>query len=531
MSSTPEQSGTAPPAPLNHEAPARPPDAPPPRAPAQREGGQREGGPREGGPRDAGPRPPAPVPSRTTVTLDAQTNAEIEAAMRDLETAGAAQAGHAPHDPRPPRPRVGTHDRPVAAGQIRGPRVVQAGREVRPGAVVAVGPVDIFLEFGPKELGVVPRAQWTAEEAAPKVGETIEVVVDRRDDDGLLNCSRPNAIRKADWELLEPGQVVEAKVVGVNKGGLELEIANHRAFMPASQVALEHVADLNVFVGEKFKCRVTRIERTGRGNIVLSRRDLLEEDRRAQGEKLKTTLAEGQVVEGVVRKIMPFGAFVDLGGVDGLVHLSDLTHERVGHGEKAVGRFVKAGEKVRVQILKLDWEGGRISLGMKQTQSDPFAVATNEIKDGAEVTGRVTKIMEFGAFVEVAPGVEGLVHISELAWRRVGTVGEVVKADEVVKAKVLRIDPESRRISLSIKALLAPPEPVAPPGGGGGGGGGRGGPGGFGGQGGFGGRGGKGGRRGREDQGRPIEEIQKVSPELRRLREKFGGQNLKGGIA
>lgn len=444
------------------------------------------------------------------MTLDAQTNAEIEAAMRDLEQAGAAQPHH---DPLPPRPKVGTHDRPVSAGPIRGPRVVQAGREVRPGAVVSVGPTDIFLEFGPKELGVVPRAQWTGDDPLPKVGDTIEVVVDRRDDDGLLNCSRPTAVRKADWELLEPGQVVEAKVVGVNKGGLELEIAHHRAFMPASQVALDHVADLSVFVGEKLKCRVTRVDRVGRGNIVLSRRDLLEDERREQGEKLRATLAEGQVVEGVVRKIMPFGAFVDLGGVDGLVHISDLAHERVGHGERSVGRYVKVGEKVRVQVLKLDWEAGRVSLGLKQTRSDPFATAMNELKDGAEVTGRVTKILEFGAFVEVAPGVEGLVHISELAWRRVGKVDEVVKPDEVVKAKVLRIDPESRRISLSLKALQAPPEPTAPPGGG---------------RGGF---GGKGGRRGRDDQGRPIEEIQKVTPELRRLREKFHAKQLKGGIA
>jgi ribosomal protein S1 len=209
---------------------------------------------------------------------------------------------------------------------------------------------------------------------------------------------------------------------------------------------------------------------------------------------------------------MPFGAFVDLGGVDGLVHISDMTHDRVGHGEKFVHRYVKEGEKVKVQILKIDWEANRLSLGMKQIHADPFATVASDITEGAEVNGRITKIVEFGAFVEITPGVEGLVHISELAWRRVGKVEEVVKPDEIIKAKVLKIDPESRRISLSIKALQPPPEPVATPGGGGGGPRGKG-------------RGGKG-----ERDTRTPEQILAVTPELRRLREKFGGKSLKGGI-
>lgn len=395
----------------------------------------------------------------------------------------------------PPAPRPS----PSKPAAIRGPRVVQAGREKRPGKVVSVGPTDVFVEFGPKDLGVVPRAQYT-EEDLPKVGDVVEVVVDHRDGDGLLVCSRPGSVQKAEWENLEAGQTVDAKVIGVNKGGLELEIANHRAFMPAGQVGLEHVADLSVFVGEKMTCEVVRVERAGKGNIVLSRKEVLLRARKEQAEKLKATLAEGQIVEGTARKVMPFGVFVDLGGVDGLVHVSDLTHDRIGHGEKFVQRYVKEGEKVRVQILKIDWEGGRLSLGMKQIQADPFATATNELKEGAEVQGRVTKITEFGAFIEVGPGVEGLAHISELAWKRVGKVDEVVKPDEIVKAKVLKVDPETRRISLSIKALTPPPErPAAPRG------------------------------KGFKDTRTP-EQILAVSPELRRLREKFGGKQLKGGI-
>jgi ribosomal protein S1 len=466
------------------------------------------------------PPPSAAGPARAPIDeaphVSDEMHAEMDAAMRGA----VAEPAHA--RPAPARPAA-----------IRGPRVVQGGREHRTGKVVSVGPTDVFVEFGPKELGVIPRLQWPEGDEPPKKDEALEVIVDRFDaNEGLFVCSRPGTVRKADWELLEPGQTIEARVTGVNKGGLELEAAGHAAFMPAGQVSLDRIADLSALVGEKLTCVVQRVDRRGKGNIVLSRRDLLAQEKKERAAKIKSTLQEGQVVEGVVRKIMPFGAFVDLGGVDGLVHLGDLSHERVLHGERSVGRFVKEGEKVKVQVLKLDWEADRISLGIKQIQSDPFAMATNEVSEGAEISGRVTKIMEFGAFVEVAPGVEGLVHISELAWRRVGKVDEVLKQDEIVRAKILKVDRESRRISLSVKALLAPPEPAAPAEGGQRAAGGGGGGGGYGGRGGSG--GGRGGGRfgkGKEVQGRSLEEIQKETPAMRRLREKFGKQGFKGGIA
>jgi small subunit ribosomal protein S1 len=319
----------------------------------------------------------------------------------------------------------------------------------------------------------------------------VELVIDRYEaGESLYMCSRPGAIQKAGWETLEAGQTIEARCVGVNKGGLDMELAGgHHAFMPASQASLDHIDDLSVFVGEKLTCQVQRIDRRGKGNVVLSRREILRKQREETAVRLRDSLKEGQVVEGVVRKIMPFGAFVDIGGVDGLVHLSDLTHERVGHGERAVGRYVQEGQQVRAQILKLDWDANRISLGIKQLEADPFQTATSDIVEGAELTGRVTRTTDFGAFVEIAPGVEGLVHISELAWRRVGTVEEVVKADEVIKVKVLGIDPESRRIGLSVKATLPRPEPTG------------------------------GGKRPRRDEGPSVEEIMKETPALRRLRE------------
>lgn len=451
----------------------------------------------------------------TDTGITADMNAEIDAAMKQMEAMDAArrqqqeeQAKAAPAA----APAQGAGGRPAG---IRGPRVVQAGREHRTGKVVTVGPTDIFVEFGPKELGIVPRIQFP-EDQMPVKDQQLEVVIDKFEaSEGIFLCSRPGSVQKADWEMLEAGQVIEARVTGVVSGkdgkqaGLELEVAGHRAFMPAGQVG-ERVPDLSVFVGEKMKAAVSRVERMGKGNIVLSRRDILDAERQQNAEALKGTLAEGQTVEGTVRKIMPFGAFVDIGGIDGLVHISDLTYDRVGFGEKAVAKYLKEGQKVTVRILKLDWEGNRISLGLKQTQSDPFATAVNAITEGAEVTGKVTKILEFGAFVELGPGAEGLVHISELDHRRVGNVNEVVKVDEIVRCKVLKIDPQNRRISLSMKALKPLPELSM--------GGGGGGPG--------------GGKKGKKEPvGRSAEEILKETPALRRLREQNRQMKFKGGIA
>jgi len=354
------------------------------------------------------------------------------------------------HDTRP----IGGAAKPA----LRGPRVVEAGREHRTGLVVSIGPSDIFIEFGPKELGVLERTQFKEGDELPKVGEPYEVIVQRYDaNESIYICARPGVVQKADWELLSAGQVVEAVCTGVNKGGLDMEVAQHRAFLPASQISTERVEDLNQFIGQKLACEVQRVERTGKGNIVLSRRNLLAKEREEAATKLRETLKEGDTVEGTVKRLADFGAFVDVGGIDGLVHISDLSHDRVGHGIKAVERHVKVGQKVNVQILQLDWDKGRISLGLKQLQADPFREAASDITEGSEVNGRVKRITEFGAFIEIAPGVEGLCHISELEWRRVRHPSEVVKEDEVVQAKVLKLDPDSRKISLSLKALKESP--------------------------------------------------------------------------
>jgi len=380
---------------------------------------------------------------------------------------------------------------------------------------VSVGPSDLFVEFGPKELGVVQRNQYTEEEL-PKAGDELEVVVDRYETaESLFICSKPGSIQKAAWELLEVGQVIEARVSGVNKGGLDLEVAGHRAFMPAGQVSLDRIPDLSVLIGEKLTCTVAQVDRRGSGNIVLSRRDLLAAERKERGEKLKATLAEGSHIDGIVRKIMPFGAFIDLGGVDGLCHISDMTYDRLTPTEKNVAKFVKEGQAVKVVILKLDLEGNRIALGMKQLAEDPYATAVKDLVEGSETTGKVVRMTEFGAFINLGPGVDGLVHISEISHKRIGKPEDVLKIDEVVSVKVLKIDPSSRKISLSIRALKqreAPP-PAAPP------------------------RPGSreaemAEKRAAKDKAAQerLAEINKETPELRRQREKLRKKDLIGGF-
>jgi small subunit ribosomal protein S1 len=468
--------------------------------------------------------------------MDAETQRELDAAFAEIDRLpdDSGEPAHHGHNPSEVAAAKQAAQAAPKAG-LRGPRVVQAGREHRAGTVVSVGPSDVFVEFGPRELGVCDRTQWPEAEL-PKPGDKIEVVIDRYEaSESLYVCSRPGAVKKADWEMLEPGQVVEARVTGSNKGGLELEVAGHKAFMPAGQVSLDRIPDLSVMHGEKLTCKVQRIDRRGAGNIVLSRRELLMEDRARLARELRDALAEGQTVRGKVKKIMPFGAFVDIGGIDGLVHVSDLSHDRVNMGEKNVARYVQEGQEVAVQVLKLDWEQNRISLGMKQLHDDPFTAATEAIAEGAIVTGKIKNLAEFGAFVELPGGLEGLVHISEIDYRRVTNVADVLRPDEVVTVKVLKIDAGSRRIALSIKQTKEAPQREGDkpggdksagnkPGGGrpGGGSGGK--------------PGGRSGPRGRdrgERDDRTPEEILKETPALRRMREKAAAERAersKGGL-
>ncbi len=330
-----------------------------------------------------------------------------------------------------------------------------SGSRIRRGIVAVIRDGDVLIDLGGKSQGVVPLEQFRPSnpdeaETPLSVGQEFEFLyAGYNAREGLVLLARKGAVNQGGWDQLREGDVVEGVVTGANKGGLEVKINNIRAFMPAGQVDVRFTADFNTLVGEKIKCRIMQIDRAER-NLVVSRRSVLEDQIAVLREKTWTELATGQIREGVVSSVQPYGAFVDLGGVEGLLHVSAMSHTRVADP----GKVVKTGDRVQVMVLQVDREKQRVSLGLKQLQKDPWETAAIDFPIGSVVNGRVTKVMDFGAFVEIGPGVEGLVHVSELSNRRVGHPREVVKADEQVQAKVLAIDTEKKRISLSIAQIL-----------------------------------------------------------------------------
>jgi len=319
--------------------------------------------------------------------------------------------------------------------------------------VIAVQRDDVFVELGSREQGILPLKSFSQ---PPEPGQNVEVVVLRfNSDDGLYELALPGAAAEVgDWSSLAEGMLVEARITGHNAGGLECEVNRLRGFIPVSQVALYRVENLAEFVDQKLTCLVVEVN-PQRRRLVLSRRAVLEREKAEARQKLLNSLAPGQVHDGVVRKLMDFGAFVDLGGVDGLLHISQLSWGRIKHPREVL----EEGQRVRVRIDKIDPDTGKISLGYKDLLEDPWTAADRKYLPNTRARGRVVKIMEFGAFVELEPGVEGLVHISELSHKRVARVSDVLKEGDEVDVMVLAVDMQARRISLSLKNLTPPPEP------------------------------------------------------------------------
>ncbi len=286
---------------------------------------------------------------------------------------------------------------------------------------------------------------------APELGAEVEVRVEGYDSaNGLVKLAlKGAAATDTDWDSLATGMVVEARVTGHNQGGLEVAVGNARGFIPVSQVDIGRVEQLEAWVNQRLRCVVTRLERAEK-NMVLSRRQLLEEERKENAEKTWSTLEVGQIREGTVRNVMDFGAFVDLGGVDGLIPVREMAWAKVGHPSEVV----KVGDKVKVKVLRIDEEERKLSLGLRQLTDNPWDAAVAKLAPGTAIKGRVTKLADFGAFVEIEPGVEGLVHLSELAPHRVRRAGDAVKSGQEVDAVVLAVDLDARRISLSIRAAL-----------------------------------------------------------------------------
>ncbi len=266
---------------------------------------------------------------------------------------------------------------------------------------------------------------------------------------GLLILTRLGSAVVANWSTIAEGMTVEARVLETNKGGLSVDVNGIRGFMPISQIDLYRVEDAAQFVNQRLLCLVTEANQEER-NLVVSRRALLEKQREELREKTWSELAEGQVRQGIVRSVRDFGAFVDLGGVDGLLHVSEMSWKRV----QDPTQIVQPGQTVKVVVLKIDQETRKVALGLRQLEASPWDNIRERYSVGQTVEGKVSKTMDFGAFVELEPGVEGLVHISELSRGKTWRVVDVVQPDQAVVVKILNIDTDQRRISLSMRAAL-----------------------------------------------------------------------------
>jgi small subunit ribosomal protein S1 len=324
------------------------------------------------------------------------------------------------------------------------------------GEVVKIEHDEVLLDIGYKSEGVIPARELSIrKDVNPadivKLGDTIEaLVLQKEDKEGRLILSKRRAEYERAWNRVEEkfnkGENVEGEVIEVVKGGLILDIGL-RGFLPASLVDLRRVKDLNAYLGTRIEARVIEMDRN-RNNVVLSRRVVLEEARKAERSEILSKLKPGMRLKGTVSSIVDFGAFVDLVGIDGLIHISELSWNHVNHPSEVV----KVGQEVEVQVLDVDLNRERISLGLKQTQEDPWRSLVKKYPVGAIVEGTVTKLVTFGAFVDLGDGIEGLVHISEMAKQHVDAPSQVCKVGDKVQVKVMEIDLDRRRISLSMKA-------------------------------------------------------------------------------
>ena len=333
------------------------------------------------------------------------------------------------------------------------------GRVVK-GTVTAIENDMVVIDVGLKSEGRVPLRELAApgQKAELKVGDEVEVYVDRVENvHGEAMLSRDRARREAAWDLLEAefarGARVEGVIFGRVKGGFTVDLNGAVAFLPGSQVDIRPVRDVAPLMDLPQPFQILKMDRK-RGNIVVSRRAILEETRAEQRSGLIMSLSESQVIDGVVKNITDYGAFVDLGGIDGLLHVTDISYKRVNHPSEVLN----IGDTVRVQIIRINKDTQRISLGMKQLESDPWDAAAVKYPIGAKLSGRVTNITEYGAFVELEPGIEGLVHVSEMSWTKKNVhPGKIVSTSQEVDVIVLEVDQEKRRISLGLKQAQANP--------------------------------------------------------------------------
>jgi len=371
-------------------------------------------------------RAPVPVPNRRQKSEDIE--AELEAALSGISLDDIVKA-----------------DLKTDANRL------ENGSQHR-SQVVELHGDDVFFALGGKNQGVTSIRNFAE---PPKAGDMLDVTITGyNSEDNLYQLSvAGGGIVAGGWTDIAEGSLVDARITGSNTGGLECQVGSIKGFIPVSQISLYRVENTGDFVGQSFVCVVTESNER-RGNLVLSRRAVLEREKEESKKQIMAELQPGMMREGTVRKLHDFGAFVDLGGVDGLVHISQLSWERVKHPSEVV----QEGQKVKVRVDRIDEETGKISLSLKNPEEHPWANSEQRFPVGSTVKGPVSRIAQFGAFVKLAPGVEGLIHISELAHHKVFRVENVVKEGQEVECKVLDVDAEAQRMSLSLKATLEKPQ-------------------------------------------------------------------------
>ncbi len=325
------------------------------------------------------------------------------------------------------------------------------------GTIIKVSPDFVTVDVGLKSEGNIPLREFGTNPEL-KAGDVVEVLVDRYEDrDGNIVLSREKARREEVWADLEKsmnaGERVNGVIFGRVKGGFTVDLNGAIAFLPGSQIDIRPIRDITPLMGISQPFQILKMDKV-RGNIVVSRRVVLEETRAEARAELIDGIKEGAILDGVVKNITDYGAFIDLGGVDGLLHVTDISWKRINHPAEVL----TVGQNVKVQVIRFNEDNQRISLGMKQLENDPWQAVADKYKVGEVYTGKVTNITDYGAFVELEDGIEGLVHVSEMSWTRKNVhPGKIVSTSEEVQVKILEVDPEKRRISLGIKQCMANP--------------------------------------------------------------------------
>lgn len=327
------------------------------------------------------------------------------------------------------------------------------GRKQLEGTVISVTPESVYLDIGYKIEGVLPASAFTE---PPQRGDKLPVSIKGRNEEGYYQLSRSRVVLPTDWSALERAFAEKATIMGtvtgVIKGGVSVDVGV-RAFMPASRTGTRDAAEMEKLVGQEISCRIIKLD-VADEDVVVDHRAVAEEEQRAAKGRLVEALKEGDLVTGTVRSLTDYGAFVDIGGVDALLHVSDISWARVSKPADALA----VGQQIEAKILKIDPEKKRISIGAKQLLAHPWDSASEKYKAGDRARGTVTRVVDFGAFVELEPGVEGLIHISDLSWtRKIKRVSEVVKEGDQVEAVVLNVNPADRRMSLGLKQALGDP--------------------------------------------------------------------------